>query len=440
VYWVGVEINAGAAAAAAKVLDAVLALDLERCDLRAIGQEFDVIVIGDLLEHLAMPEDVLSALHCCSNSHTKIVCCLPNMAHFSIIERLVCGDISYDKIGLLDETHRRFFSPASAIKAFLDSGWLPDLVDEYRVEPCNSVFSQHVVAAAAALGVPQRTSRSYLGLYQMIFVCHRWLSLYSKDAVAPFSVIVPVNRKWQYDLNVARSPGLTEVGAQIVVVEGAATAADAYERGASKATHPWRVFVHQDVYFAKGTGIALSRALGDLGAKGANASPIGFAGIAGSISGSPRSAGLVIDRTRLFSHGESSAAISMDELAVVLHRNTKVKIDPALGWHLWATDLCLQALESPDMATARLLEIPLFHNSTNDFQLPPEFARSAKRLLKKHSRHEMIPTLCGLLQRKGKIAGWFNAGVMNEASVKRTRLRHHGWIEKLRYAVKKMSG
>ena len=115
-----------------------------------------------------------------------------------------------------------------------------------------------------------------------------------------------------------------------------------------------------------------------------------------------RKAGLVIDRTTLFRHQPSAGAVSMDEFAVALHRDSDVSIDPALGWHLWATDLCLQAEQKAKRPIAQILDVPLFHNSTNAHQLPPEFHTSARVLLDKYPARQRFETLCGELTRKNK--------------------------------------
>ena len=75
-----------------------------------------MIVIGDLLEHVREPGRLLESLYDLATPGAQIVCCLPNMAHLSVIERMVAGDISYDTMGLLDATHVRFYSPASAFR------------------------------------------------------------------------------------------------------------------------------------------------------------------------------------------------------------------------------------------------------------------------------------------------------------------------------------
>jgi hypothetical protein len=190
------------------------------------------------------------------------------------------------------------------------------------------------------------------------------------------------------------------VNAEIICVQGADSAAAAYASGAQRATHAWHLLVHQDVYFPTGSGFALAKALGALEQAGSTAAPAGFAGVEATAANAVRHAGLVIDRTALFAHAGSSGAASIDEFAVGLHRNTPVRIDAALGWHLWATDLCLQARQRTGRDAAQILEVPLFHNSTTAHQLPAEFHASAQRLLDKYPRLDRIPTLCGELKRQ----------------------------------------
>lgn len=409
VTWWGVEMSAEAAATAAQHLDRVVQLDLDRADLVQLEGGFDTIVIGDLLEHVRDPARLLESLYDLATADAQIVCCLPNMAHLSVIERLVAGDISYDSMGLLDQTHVRFYSPASAFKTFLDAGWLPSMPDQYRVEAPQTHFAAKIVEAAELLGVPMETALRTFGCYQMIIVCRKWgmEALRGSGPVAPISVIVPVNRVWQYELNIARSPGLKEIGAEIVTVQGASSAAAAYTFGTQKARHAWHLIAHQDVYFPVGSGLALARQLGALEAAGRTRAPVGFAGLAasGKGDGSVRHAGMVIDRTTLFSHRGSDAALSIDEFAVALHRDAAVNIDAELGWHLWGTDLCLQAMAGGNPRdAATILETPLFHNSTTAWSLPEAFNASAQKLLDKYPQLARIPTLCGELQRKSAVA------------------------------------
>jgi 2-polyprenyl-3-methyl-5-hydroxy-6-metoxy-1,4-benzoquinol methylase len=403
VTWHGVELSPDAAQAARAHLDQVMQLDLDRADLSGLEGGYDTIVIGDLLEHLHDPGRMLEALYELGSSDAKIVCCLPNMSHLSVIQRLIAGDISYDPNGLLDRTHVRFFSPSSAFKLFLDAGWLPHMQDQYRFDLPQTPFTARVVEAAQALGIPAVTALQNFDCYQMILVCAKWpmQRLLMPGKRAPFSVIVPINRPWQYELNIARSPGLQEVGAQVICVQ-ADSAAAAFDKGAAQATQAWRVMAHQDVYFPRGTGYALAQQLGAIEAAGLTGAPIGFAGLSADPAepGATRHAGLVIDRRHLFRNAPAQTGVSIDELAVALHADSRLVIDPQLGWHLWATDLCLQAEALADRPIGQILDVPLFHNSSTDCTLPKEFHDSARHLMSKHPQRLSIPTLCGNLVRQ----------------------------------------
>ena len=136
-----------------------------------------------------------------------------------------------------------------------------------------------------------------------------------------------------------------EIGAEIIPVQGADSAAAAYTAGQSArasrlapAGAPGRLLPHRQRF-------SRWRASSARWKRPAHARPVGFAGAAASglADGSVRHAGMVIDRTQLFSHPGSDAALSIDEFAVALHRDAAVASTAALGWHLWATDLCLQA-------------------------------------------------------------------------------------------------
>lgn len=410
VQWWGVDVSSTAVRTASAHLDRVFEMDLDNADLSVLGGDFDVVVIGDLIEHLKQPERLLADLYDLTTSGARVVCCLPNMAHLSVIQRLLAGDITYDEIGLLDRTHTRLFSPSSAIKTFLDAGWLPQLSDSYRVEAPVTEFFARLVGAAHAIGVSAGTALRNLGLYQMILSCSKWdmSSLLRPGVMEPFSVIVPVTRAWQHELNIAKSPGLKEVGADVVCVQGADCAASAYEAGSARAKHRWRLMLHQDVYLPRGSGYSISRQLGGIELAGHSGAPVGFAGLRAASESDPSQvayAGMVVDRINLFSHGPTKRGVSIDEFAVALPADTSIRIDPSLGWHLWGTDLCLQAMISAGRPDSAILDVPLFHNSTSDFTLPPEFYASADRLVSKYPQFDRIHTLCGELKKRHSVSG-----------------------------------
>ncbi len=94
-----------------KKYDLALAVDLEREALPAViaSGAYDVVVCGDVLEHLRNAHDVLHALGKCLKSSGCIFISVPNVTHISIITSLIGGQFPRTYEGLLDATHVHFF-------------------------------------------------------------------------------------------------------------------------------------------------------------------------------------------------------------------------------------------------------------------------------------------------------------------------------------------
>ena len=397
--WVGIDCNSEALQLAAQRLDATFFINLDDDNLDAVGDGFDCVVIGDLLEHLKQPEKLLAKLRQITTADASLACCVPNMGHVSVIERMLLGDTSSDDQGLLDRTHLRFFSCSSLFKMLLDSGWLPALHDVYKVDHSNPRLVAALLEAARQLSISGPTAKRFLFTYQMVVQCKKRSVVSGTGVGVPVSVIVPVTNETQLHLNILKSPGLAELNAQVLLCRGANSATAAFNWGARQASSQWLIFCHQDVYFPKGSGHEIAKVLSEIPQSEAARTILGFAGLAVKQNASQLGlikSGLVVDRVSLFDYPESRSAVSIDEFAVVLNRGCNYKIDPQLGWHLWATDLCLQAIFDPQVRThARLLRVPLFHNSLCDGSLPPAFHASAKLLAAKYPQLAFIPTLCG---------------------------------------------
>lgn len=108
----GVEVDPGSAEQARPHLVDLLVADLESADLVAhFGTaSFDVVVFGDVLEHLSGPADVLRRAVPLLRPGGSVVVSIPNVAHGSVRLALLQGQWRYRDLGLLDETHIRFFT------------------------------------------------------------------------------------------------------------------------------------------------------------------------------------------------------------------------------------------------------------------------------------------------------------------------------------------
>lgn len=127
----GIEIDAEAAKKAADVCDRLIVGNVEDLNLDEAleGESFDVILCGDVLEHLKDPLDALRRLKSFLRPEGYVVASLPNIAHGSVRLALMQGKFPYAPLGLLDETHLRFFTRESVEKLFNDTGFLIDVLE-----------------------------------------------------------------------------------------------------------------------------------------------------------------------------------------------------------------------------------------------------------------------------------------------------------------------
>jgi methionine biosynthesis protein MetW len=114
---VGIERDAGAAAQARGRGLEVREADVERDGLDARG--FDVVVFGDVLEHLRDPAAVLGA----ARAAPLTVVSLPNIAHWTARRALLRGRFPQEDHGLFDRTHLHFFTRATAHALARDAGF-----------------------------------------------------------------------------------------------------------------------------------------------------------------------------------------------------------------------------------------------------------------------------------------------------------------------------
>jgi SAM-dependent methyltransferase len=118
----GVELMPEQAAAAAKVLDAAVNADANAA-LPASWPQPDCLVFADVLEHLVDPWAALAAWRARCQPKAWAVISLPNVAHVSVLSDLKRGRFDYQDEGLLDRTHLRFFTRATACALVEQAGY-----------------------------------------------------------------------------------------------------------------------------------------------------------------------------------------------------------------------------------------------------------------------------------------------------------------------------
>jgi 2-polyprenyl-3-methyl-5-hydroxy-6-metoxy-1,4-benzoquinol methylase len=122
----GVEISPEAAELAERYAERVIVGDAEKIDYAAelAGEEFDVVLFADVLEHLKEPGDVLRRVRPFVAENGVVIASIPNVAHGSVRLALLGGEFRYRDSGLLDDTHLRFFTRASIQDLFEETGYV----------------------------------------------------------------------------------------------------------------------------------------------------------------------------------------------------------------------------------------------------------------------------------------------------------------------------
>lgn len=131
----GVEINPEAAKFAEQYCEQVIVADLDFVSVTAIlpKQAFDVAVFGDVLEHLRNPWKVVSEIRQLLKPEGYVVASIPNIAHGAIRLALLQGRFDYMDLGLLDNTHLRFFTRKSVEELFEGAGYFVETIERTKL-------------------------------------------------------------------------------------------------------------------------------------------------------------------------------------------------------------------------------------------------------------------------------------------------------------------
>jgi glycosyltransferase involved in cell wall biosynthesis len=94
-------------------LDSFIEADLNEALPKAIGNSFDVVVATHVLERIADPEAMLAQIRQLLAPGGVVIVNVPNFAHWYPRLRVLLGRFDYDRRGILDAGHLRFFTRAT---------------------------------------------------------------------------------------------------------------------------------------------------------------------------------------------------------------------------------------------------------------------------------------------------------------------------------------
>jgi 2-polyprenyl-3-methyl-5-hydroxy-6-metoxy-1,4-benzoquinol methylase len=145
---VGIERDPEAARVARAVCEDVLVGDVETMELPFADASFDVVLCGDLIEHLGEPEAFLSRVRPLLSAGGRLVLSTPNVANWSMRLGLLAGRWRYTDRGILDRTHARLFTRKTLVETLESAGYRATEID-FTV-PVPLIGTQAVERAAHA--------------------------------------------------------------------------------------------------------------------------------------------------------------------------------------------------------------------------------------------------------------------------------------------------
>jgi 2-polyprenyl-3-methyl-5-hydroxy-6-metoxy-1,4-benzoquinol methylase/Skp family chaperone for outer membrane proteins len=102
------------------------------------GETFDAIICADVLEHLRDPRPLLNQLHGFLKPGGSVLMSLPNASHLTVVASLLGGRFPYQKNGLLDHTHLKFYGREDLDALLRECGLLWQHWHTVQVDPAQA--------------------------------------------------------------------------------------------------------------------------------------------------------------------------------------------------------------------------------------------------------------------------------------------------------------
>lgn len=119
----GIELNPEVAKMAS-AMGTVMCGDVEKEEFPWEKEYFDYIIMGDVLEHLMTPENVLKRVYEHLKTGGHIIVSMPNVKHYSVMLPLLRHDIfPYSDAGILDRTHVKMYTGVEIHNLLIRSGY-----------------------------------------------------------------------------------------------------------------------------------------------------------------------------------------------------------------------------------------------------------------------------------------------------------------------------
>ncbi len=162
-------------------VDHFVPADLDQGLPEEIEGPFDLVVLADVLEHTRDPLGLLAELRTRIGPATRVLVSVPNFGHWYPRARVAVGRFDYDRRGILDRDHVRFFTKRSFERVIAEAGYrvvqqrgtgLPLEVAERGADPAAAAGHPEPAGLASVVGRLDRAAvalRPQLFAYQLLY-------------------------------------------------------------------------------------------------------------------------------------------------------------------------------------------------------------------------------------------------------------------------------
>ena len=131
------------------------------------GDRYQVVVLADVLEHLADPAAVLASAAKLLTDDGYVVLSLPNVSHNGVIASLWQGSFNYSDTGILDRTHVHFFSAADLGPLLERASLILEHIEFVTTHPLHTEFAD-AWDSLPVRGKLALSSNRYGNVYQFV--------------------------------------------------------------------------------------------------------------------------------------------------------------------------------------------------------------------------------------------------------------------------------
>jgi Glycosyltransferase like family len=228
-----------------------------------------------------------------------------------------------------------------------------------------------------------------------------------EDSAARLSFVACVSNEEVLRSNLLASPCLApESSHELILVKNCPSAANGLNLGLARSTGEWVITLHQDVFLPEGWDRQVLRQVREAERRWGRLGVVGVYGVgpAREVNASlaAERIGRVVDRGRALRDGPELPALAatLDELLLIVPRDTPLRFEPALGFHLYGADICLQAAE---LGLPVVVVDALCHHNSRSDGLPNAFDQSAQGFARKWAHRLPVATPCVIIDRSGAV-------------------------------------